>query len=123
MWNPPIPFFGRQTDETASTIIYLVSGVCEILISVWLYRVNIRAVVIGVPYNLIHLTSAALSWGLWDSWVAEMIMRRRDLQGIAVREGEIESMQALTPELMVAAGVIGIILLLIAAPRLRRTVT
>lgn len=123
LWNPPVPFFGQPTDEIVSTIIFLVSGICEILIAVWLYRVDIRAVVFGIPYNLIQLVSAALSWDLWDAWVAEMIVRRREFQGIPVREGEIESMQSLTPELVVAAGAIGIVLLLIAVPRLRGTAT
>jgi hypothetical protein len=49
-----------------------------------------------------------------------MVLRRREYQGLPVREGEIELIQSLTPELMVAALALGIVLLVLAIPRLRR---
>jgi len=73
-----------------------------------------------VPYNLVQLASAVLSWQLWDAWVAEMVVRRRNYPGLPIREGEVEWMQALTPELVVGALAVGIVLLLLAVPRLRQ---
>jgi len=119
MWNPPVPFFGSPTDEVSSAIIYLVSGGFELFMGFQLCRVELRAAFVGVPYLIVQATSALVSWQLWDDWVAEMITRRRDFQGIPVREGEIEQMQAVTPEFVIAAGALSIVLLLIAIPRLR----
>ena len=123
MWNPPIPFFGQPTEEPVSVVIYLISGMFEVFVAVCLYRVDIRAIVIGIPYNLVQLTSGILSWELWDSWVAEMVLRRREYQGLPVREGEVEYMQSLTPEFLIATLAVGIVLLLLAIPRLRRPAT
>ena len=120
LWNPPVPFFGQATDEVTSAAIYLASGVFEVAIAVWLYRVDLKAALVGVPYNLVQLASAVLSWQLWDAWVAEMVVRRRNYPGLPIREGEVEWMQALTPELVVGALAVGIVLLLLAVPRLRQ---
>ncbi len=52
---------------------------------------------------LIHIISDALSWKLWDPVVEEIVIARKELQGIPVRDGEIEFMQSLFPEGMLVA--------------------
>ena len=45
--------------------------------------------------------STALSWGLWDTVIARMVVARRAAQGIRVGGDEIEFMQAMFPESIV----------------------
>jgi hypothetical protein len=49
-----------------------------------------------------QLVSVVASWNMWDGYVAEMTTRRREFQGLTVRPGEIEFMQSMTPEVLVA---------------------
>ena len=45
--------------------------------------------------------STALSWGLWDTVIARMVVARRAVQGIRVGGDEIEFMQSIFPESIV----------------------
>lgn len=119
MWNAPAPFFGNPTDEFSSALIYLVCGGIEIFIAVKLFRVELQSALVGVPYTALQIASAMLSWKLWDGWVGEMLVRRREYMGLPVREGEVEQMQAMMPEMLILAGILNIVLLLAAVPRLR----
>ncbi len=45
--------------------------------------------------------SAAVSWDLWDDWAARYVVARRAYEGLPVRPGEIESLQSMSPELVI----------------------
>jgi len=120
MWNPPMPVFGYSTDEITGAIVSVAGGAIETAIAFELFRVSVRAVAIGIPYYAVHLVSAATSWRLWEAWAGEMVVRRRAYQGLPIRVGEVEQVQASAALLAVGAGVTMIVLLLIVLPRLRR---
>ncbi len=119
MWNPPMPFFGQPLGELTGAVIYLLSGAIGVYVAVQLFRVDVRGALVGALAGVGQAVSASLSWDLWDPWVAEQVTRRRAFQGFPVRDGEIEQMQAVMPELLIAGSVVLVVLLLAAIPRLR----
>jgi hypothetical protein len=120
MWTPPIPVFGHETDHVSGALVSIGSGALEALIAVALFRMNIRAVMIGIPYYGVQLASAVTSWTLWAAWAGEMVVRRRAYQGLSLRTGEVEQARD-TGAMIAVGGVIVMIALLAAAiPRLRR---
>jgi hypothetical protein len=119
MWNPPLPVFGYQTDEITGAVVWMASGAIEALVAFALFRMDVRAVWMGVPYYAAHLASAAASWPLWAAWAGEMVVRRRAYQGLPVRAAEVEQAQAVAPFLVVGTAAAMIVLLLVALPRLR----
>lgn len=120
MWNPPMPMFGHPTDELTGAIVWIASGAIETAVAIALFRVDVRGVIIGIPYHAAHLVSAVAGWRLWGAWAEEMVVRRRAYQGLPVRAGEIEMVRAIAAVLTVGTLVVMIALLLAVLPRLRR---
>jgi hypothetical protein len=118
MWDTSAPYFGVLLDGFASAVLSIAFGALACMVAYCLFRVDRRAVWLGAPYLLLSITSAVMSWDLWDSWVAEATVRRRAWQGLPVREGEVEFMQALFPEFAIVLPVIYVAALVVASRRL-----
>ena len=121
MWNPPVPFFGYQTDPVTSAVLSAAIGLVEIYAGASFLRLRIHALWIGVSVHAVGLASTILSWNLWDPFVAELTIQRRMYQGLPVRPGEVERMQSLMPEGMIAWAVLMMLVMLATWPRLRRS--
>lgn len=120
MWNPPAPFFGFQTDPIASAVLSAAIGLVEIYAGMSFLALRTRALWIGLSVYASELASTILSWNLWDPFVAEMTIRRRAYQGLPVRPGEVEQMQSLMPEVMIAWAVLLVIVMVATWPRLKQ---
>lgn len=83
----------------------------------YLFRVHITASLLGIPY-LAGLRPEEL--GVVGQLGRGTGARRREYQGLPVREGEVEQMQALIPELTMAAGVALIFAVLCVTRKLSR---
>ncbi len=68
---------------------------------------------------LLSLISDGLSWKLWGPVVEKVLLSRREVQYLSVREGELEIMQALMPEGLVVVDVITIIAMVISYPKFK----
>jgi hypothetical protein len=119
MWTPAVPLFGYQTGPELSAVCLTVMGFIECAIAYLIFRLRKSAFLAGTTYLSGVLASVALSWSLWDTWVEEMVFRRRAYQGLPVRDGEVEFMQRLTPELFVAAVALYLVLFFLIRKRLR----
>jgi hypothetical protein len=118
MWTPPVPLFGFETGPELSAVCLIIMGFIECSIAFLIFRLKKSAFLTGMVYMSGVLASVALSWNLWDPWVEEMVYRRRAYQGIPVRDGEVEFMQGITPELFVAAVALYVVLLFLIRKRL-----
>lgn len=108
----PQPVFGFFPDDLTQVIIHIILGIVSIFAGYWFLKLYIKGLYLGVSVALIHIVSDALSWKLWDPVVAKMVVARREIQGLPVRDGEIEFMQSLYPEGMLAAAGLAIIAML-----------
>lgn len=106
------PAFGFFPDETTQVLIHIIFGASSIIAGYWFLKLDIKGLYLGIVTALIHIISDALSWQLWDPVAEKMAIARRELQGIPVREGEIEFMQTLLPEGLLVAATIAIIAML-----------
>jgi len=101
----PQPVFGFFPDDITQVLMHVVFGISSILAGYWFLKLDIKGLYLGVFVALIHIASGVLSLGLWDPVVEKMIVARRELQGLPVRDGEVEFMQLLFPEgIFVGAG-------------------
>jgi hypothetical protein len=114
LFTPPAPYFGWIPGEAVWPWIAVTDGALECAIAYLIFRLRPAAVAVGIPYLGLTLASIITSWSLWDAWVAEYVVRRRAYQGLPVRPGEIEKMQALTPEVQVAAIVFSLAIMAVA---------
>jgi hypothetical protein len=113
------PAFGFFPDETTQIIIHLVFGALSILAGYWFLKLDIKGFIAGIGVALLNLISDGLSWKLWDPVVEQMILKRREVQGLPVRDGEIEMMQSLMPEGIFVVAIVGLIAMIITYPRFK----
>ncbi len=115
----PQPIFGFFPGDAVQIAIHVALGISSITAGYWFLKMNIKGLYMGITVALINMLSDVLSWKLWDPVVEQMIIARRELQGMPVREGEIAFMQSLFPEGMLAVAGIAIVAMLFTYRRLR----
>lgn len=108
----PQPAFGFFPNEFTQIIIHISIGVLSVLTGYWFLKINIKGLYLGISVMLLNAVSDALSWDLWDPVVENMVKARREINGLEVRDGEIEFMQYLFPEGMLIAAGLAIIVML-----------
>lgn len=120
MWAPPLPVFGTTLDPAQGIGVYLLLGAVEMGIGYMIFKLQRGALLLGTAYFGAHLVSTWLSWDLWDAWMREYTIQRRSFQGIPLRDGEIEQMQSLVPEAILAFLTAGLLWLWLLHKRLSR---
>ncbi len=115
------PAFGFFPDESTQVLIHLLFGVFSILAGYWFLKLDIRGFIAGMAVTIASLISDGLSWKLWDPVIEQMVLSRREVEGLPVREGEIEMMQSLMPEGLVVFAVVSMIAMLISYPKFKNT--
>jgi hypothetical protein len=105
------PFFGFIPESFSYVAISFLSGGLSILAGFWLYKLDIRGLYLSAVIVLMQLFSMILSHEYFNGVIAQKIIERRAIQGIAVREGEVEFLQQfLTPAIIIFAGLFLLIL-------------
>ena len=93
----------------------------------WYAEIGLSVVLVGLARALgvsalavlaVSTLSLVLSWRVLPEAIARVQAARREMQGLPLREGEVEAMQAMLPWL--AAGGLVLILLLLALSRERQ---
>jgi hypothetical protein len=74
---------------------------------------------IGLCLAVSTLASVVMSWGQWDVIAREMVVRRREFQGLPIRAGEVEFMQSILPEMLIVLILLSIVAMVFARKRLR----
>ncbi len=100
------PIFGMFLDPTLQIIINMLTGLLFLVTGYLFLKLKPVSIWLGLIVVFGTLVSCVLSWQLWDESMARVVLERRALQGLPVREGEIEFMQSLMPEGIIVATVI-----------------
>lgn len=115
------PIFGFFPDDITQILVHVFLGVSSILAGYWFLRLNIKGFYLALSVAIVNIASDALSWNLWDPVVEKMVIARRELQGLPVRDGEIEFMQSLFPEGMLLAASLAIVAMLFTYKRFKNS--
>ena len=113
----PQPVFGFFPDDVTQILIHMLLGFSSILAGYWYLKLNIKGFYLAVTVAIVSMVSDALSWNLWDSVVEKMVLARRELQGLPVRDGEMEFMQSLFPEGMLLATGLAVVAMFLTRKR------
>lgn len=113
------PIFGFFPDDVTQVLVHVLLGVSSILAGYWFLKLNIKGFYLAVSVAIVNIASNALSWNLWDPVVEKMVLARRELQGLPVRDGEIEFMQSLFPEGMLLAASLAVVAMLFTWKRFK----
>jgi hypothetical protein len=101
MFTPPAPVFGVQLSAEASAVVYVASGTLECLVGAAALQMRWYVLTVSVTYYGLSSLSAYLSRDLLPGWVEAYTQARRAYQGVPVRPGEVEQMQAIVPLLSI----------------------
>lgn len=74
---------------------------------------------VGIGIAASIAVSTVLSWNQWDSIAQELLIRRLSFQGLPIRSGEVEFLQAILPEALVTFLFLTIIILFFVRTKLR----
>ncbi len=107
----PEPIMGRIAEGIQLGAYNMALGLLFIAAGVLILRLHKFGWILALCGIGVHALSVITSWELWDGYVAELVTRRRELQGIPVRPNEIEFMQMLMPEGVMVGFAIAAILL------------
>lgn len=116
------PAFGFLLSEPTQIALQLLYGCIYTLAGYWILKLDIRGLYLGLSVAIINIASDILSWNLWDGVVKDMVIARRSIQGIPVRDGEIEFMQSIMPEGMLVASSLAVLLLIISYKNFRHPI-
>lgn len=119
MWIPPLPVFGIATNPASFAAYSIVLGTLLIYTGYLFLRLKRLGVWLGIGIAASTAVSAVLSWHQWDGIARELIIRRRSFQGLPIRSGEIEFMQAILPEALVGFLLLSVIVLFFVRQKLR----
>jgi hypothetical protein len=111
MWIPPLPFFGIPTNETSFAVYSIVLGGLLMYTGYMFLRLKRAGFWLGIGIAASIAVSTVLSWNQWDSIAKELLIRRRSFQGLPIRSGEVEFLQAILPEALLAFLVLTVVIL------------
>ncbi|MGN7612273.1 hypothetical protein ACQZV8_09335 [Magnetococcales bacterium HHB-1] len=109
-----VPAMGVIVDPMIQPYWNVGAGIIGLVIGVLFLRLHPWAVRLYTATSFLTLTALISQWEAWDALVVEMVVSRRAVQGIAVKEGEIAFMQSLIPEIFVGFVIFALIALLFA---------
>ena len=119
MWIPPLPLFGIATNQTTFAAYSMVLGSLLMFTGYMIMRLKRVGFWLGIGIAALMAVSTVMSWNQWDGIARELLIRRRAFQGLPVRSGEVEFMQALLPEALVAFLLLTIVVMFLARKKLR----
>lgn len=118
-WSRPMPFLGMALGHGPSAGLQLALGVAQAAAGVGVLRLRQQAAAAGFALALFVTASMLASGSLLPDWIAHDVVARRAVQGLPVRDGEIETMQALVPPTMVAVSTIEMVWMMLVWMRAR----
>ncbi len=119
-FTPPAPWFGTVPTFAVAAVAAVGVGMVELWIAVGVLRLRRQVVFPAVALYGALAISALLSWRLWPQWAARYVEARRAFQGVPVRDGEVELMQAVAPLVSLGAPIIWLLAVFAVWLRLRR---
>ena len=96
------PAFGFMLDLPTQVAVNVVTGAVSVCAGYLFLKLHRSGFWIALAVGIVAIISYVLSWPLWDQAVAQLATVRRQHQGLPVRQDEIEFMQAIVPEALIA---------------------
>ena len=119
MWIPPLPLFGIATNPTTFAAYCMVLGSLLMFTGYMFLRLKRVGVWLGIGIAALMAVSTTMSWNQWHDIARELLIRRRSFQGLPIRSGEVEFLQAILPEALVAFLFLTIVLMFVVRKKLR----
>jgi hypothetical protein len=119
MWIPPLPLFGIATNPPTFAAYSMVLGSLLMFTGYMFLRLKRVGVWLGIGIAALMAVSTTMSWNQWHDIARELLIRRRSFQGLPIRSGEVEFLQAILPEALVAFLFLTIVLMFLVRKKLR----
>lgn len=113
-----LPYFGLTPDPKFAWLVAAIWGGFYIYAGIELLLVRAKGFYLAITAVVGGLLSAYAGGSIWDNSIAETLKNRRAAQRIPVKEGEIEIMQSLFPEVMIVVGLVLLAALFVVRTRL-----
>ncbi len=106
-----VPVFGLVETSVIKVVVLVAMGLLAVVAGAMLLSFTPGAKRLAAASLAVSALSLALSWPVMGEAIGRVQMARREAQGLPIREGEIEAMQAMLP--LAAAGIIAIAIVLL----------
>ena len=116
---PVEPLLGLESPEWIATAAITILGGLNVAAGLLILRTRLAGAVIGIGVLAAEGVAAIVHRDDFRQWAAQAVVARRALQGLPVRDGEVEMMQFLTTTGLPAIIVAGALALLAVAARFR----
>lgn len=118
----PMPIMGIVPEGGMQIAVDIGLGLIFLLMSVLMLRLHPLGKWVSGAGLALLIVSTVVSWSQLPEAIARYVQARRDVQGLPVRDGEIEQMQALYPPfLLVSTGLLLLLVLLSYSKSLNRS--
>ena len=116
---PVEPLLGLAAPEGIATAAITILGGLNVAAGLLVLRTRSAGAVIGIGVLGAEVLAAMVQREDFRQWAGQAVVARRALQGLPVREGEVEMMQSLTATVLPAVIAVGVMWLLVVAVRFR----
>jgi hypothetical protein len=116
---PVEPLLGLASPEWMATTAITILGGLNVAAGLLVLRARSAGAVIGIGVLGAEALAAMIYREDFRQWAGQAVVARRELQGLPVREGEVEMMQSLTATVLPAVVTVGLIWLLVVAVRFK----
>jgi hypothetical protein len=109
-----VPVFGMVETTAIKVIVLIAMGAVSVVAGAMLLAFRPMSRIAAAGSLALSSLSLAISWPVLDEAIGRVQVARRQAEGIPIREGEIESIQAMLPFLSAGMFAVGIVLLLLS---------
>ncbi len=116
---PVEPLLGLASPQWMALAAITIFGGLNVVAGLLILRTRLAGAVIGIGVLGAEVLAAMIHRDDFRQWAGQAVIARQSLQGVPLREGEVEIMQMLTATVLPAVIAVGVIWLLVVAVRFR----
>jgi len=117
--SPAPPILGLAIPDELAFVIISALGTLNLVAGLLILRTNLMGAIVGGGVLVVELAGTLAHRVEFQHWAVRAVAARRELQGLPVREGEVESMQMFASVGIPIAMGVGVLCLLAVANRFR----
>jgi hypothetical protein len=116
---PVAPLLGLSSPLWMATSAITILGGLNVIAGLLVLRTRLVGAVIGMGVLGVEALAAIVYRDDFREWAGQAVVARRTLQGLPLRQGEVEMMQTLNGTVLPAAIAVGVVWLLLIAVRFK----